>query len=79
MAQYVLGIDFGTDSVRTVVVDAESGVAMKCDLCAGLDEPQCVKYCYTEALKYLPSEKVGISLARAKSQKYLDMVKGEVA
>ena len=25
MAKYVLGLDFGTDSVRTVVVNAESG------------------------------------------------------
>ena len=65
--------------VGAIVVDTESGVAMKCDLCAGLDEPQCVKYCYTEALKYLPSEKVGIALARAKSEKYLDMAKREVA
>ena len=65
--------------VGAIAVDAESGVATKCDLCAGLDEPQCVKYCFTGALQYLPSERVGMALARAKSEKYLDMAKREVA
>ena len=59
--------------VGAVVVDVEKGVAIKCDLCEGLEEPQCVKYCYTEALKYLPAERVGISLARAKSEKFLEV------
>jgi Fe-S-cluster-containing hydrogenase component 2 len=65
--------------VGAIIVDSESGMALKCDLCAGLEEPQCVKYCYTEALKYLSGEKVGQALARAKSEKFLEMAKKEVA
>jgi carbon-monoxide dehydrogenase iron sulfur subunit len=63
--------------VGAIAVCAEKGVSLKCDLCQGLEEPQCVKYCYTEALRYLPDERVGITLARAKSEKYLEMVTQE--
>jgi carbon-monoxide dehydrogenase iron sulfur subunit len=59
--------------VGAIAVNAEKGVSIKCDLCAGQDEPQCVKYCYPEALQYLPDERVGITLARAKSEKYVEM------
>ena len=65
--------------VGAIIVDSESGTALKCDMCTGLEEPQCVEYCYTEALKYLPGEKVGQALARAKSEKFLEMAKKEVA
>ena len=54
-------------------MNAEKGVSIKCDLCSDQDEPQCVKYCYPEALQYLPDERVGITLARAKSEKYVEM------
>lgn len=30
----------------------DKGLAIKCDLCGG--DPQCVKYCWTQALEYLP-------------------------
>ena len=64
--------------VGAIAVNAAKGVALKCDLCADQEEPQCVKYCYTEALQYLPDERVGIALARAKSEKYLEITTGEV-
>ena len=63
--------------VGAISVNPEKGVALKCDLCIDQDEPQCVKYCYSGALQYLPSETVGYSIARTKSQKFLDMVKRE--
>lgn len=63
--------------VGAIAVNAGKGVALKCDHCDGLEEPQCVKYCYTEALQYLPDERVGITLARAKSEKYLEIAKQE--
>ena len=63
--------------VGAIAVNSEKGVSLKCDLCDGLEEPQCVKYCYTEALQYLPDERVGITLARAKSEKYLEMTTQE--
>lgn len=63
--------------VGAIAVNAEKGVSIKCDLCAGLEEPQCVKYCYPEALQYLPDERVGITLARAKSDKYVEMATKE--
>ena len=59
--------------VGAIAVNSEKGIALKCDLCAGLEEPQCVKYCYTEALKYLPDGKVAMTLARAKSEKFLEV------
>ena len=61
--------------VGAIAVNSEKGVAIKCDLCADQEEPQCVKYCFTEALKYLPEERVPISLARSKSKKYLETIK----
>jgi len=64
--------------VGAIAVHPEKGVAIKCDLCMDQEEPQCVKYCYTEALKYLPDESVGTALARAKSEKFLDMARKEV-
>ena len=63
--------------VGAISVNAEKGVALKCNLCADREEPQCVKYCYSGALQFLPSATVGYALARAKSQKFLDMVKRE--
>ena len=63
--------------VGAIAVNSEKGVSLKCDLCIDQDEPQCVKYCYSEALQYVPSEIVGHSIARRKSQKFLDMVKRE--
>ena len=63
--------------VGAIAVNAEKGVSLKCDLCKGLEEPMCVKYCYPEALQYLPDERVGIALARAKSEKYLEMTTKE--
>jgi carbon-monoxide dehydrogenase iron sulfur subunit len=63
--------------VGAIAVDPEKGVAIKCDLCVGLEEPQCVKYCFAEALQYLPAERVGITLARAKSKKFLEVSQKE--
>jgi carbon-monoxide dehydrogenase iron sulfur subunit len=63
--------------VGAISVNPEKGVALKCDLCVDQEEPQCVKYCYSGALQFLPSATVGYALARAKSQKFLDMVKRE--
>jgi len=63
--------------VGAITVNPDEQVAIKCDLCKGLEEPQCVKYCYTEALRYLPGERGGTVLARAKSAKFLEMVTKE--
>ena len=65
--------------VGAITVNPDKQVAIKCDHCTGLEEPQCVKYCYTEALKYLRSERVGTALAWSKSEKFLEMAKREVA
>ncbi len=59
--------------VGAIAVNSEKGVSLKCDLCQNEDEPQCVKHCYAEALKYLDDEKVGAALARSKSKKFLEM------
>ena len=64
--------------VGAIAVNPEKGVALKCDLCVDHEEPPCVTYCFSEALQLLPSDTVGYALARAKSHKFVDMVKREV-
>lgn len=63
--------------VGAITVNPEKHVAIKCDLCAELDEPQCVKYCWMEALECVPGERAGIARARAKSEKFLEMSRRE--
>ena len=55
-----------------ISVDPDKRVSIKCDLCRDLDEPQCVKYCYAEALQYVAVEKTGMVMARAKSEKMME-------
>ena len=64
--------------VGAVSVHPDTQVAMKCDLCDGLDEPKCVKYCWAEALQYVPSERAGVALARAKSEKFMELAGKEM-
>ena len=64
--------------IGAITVNPDKRVAIKCDLCAGLEGPQCVKYCFSGALQYLPAERVGITLARAKSEKFLLMARQEI-
>lgn len=59
--------------VGAITVNPDKHIAIKCDLCAVVGEPQCVKYCYPGALKLLPAERVGIAEARAKAEKFLEM------
>lgn len=61
-----------------ITVNHDKHVALKCDQCAELEEPQCVKYCFSGALQYVPAERVGITLARAKSEKFLLMASKEI-
>ena len=57
--------------VGAIFVVADRGVAVKCDLCRGLDEPQCVKFCFAGALQYVAQDKAGMTLARARSVRML--------
>jgi len=59
--------------VGAITVNSEKGTSIKCDLCKGLDEPQCVKYCCSGALQYIQGEKAGFIVARAKSEKFLEL------
>jgi len=59
--------------VGAITVNPDKHVAIKCDLCAAVGEPQCVKHCFTGALQLLPAERVGIAMARAKTEKFLEM------
>lgn len=61
--------------VGAISVNQEKGVSFKCDLCKDYDEPNCVKYCYTGAIRYMPEEKIAIALSRMKSEKYLENTK----
>jgi carbon-monoxide dehydrogenase iron sulfur subunit len=59
--------------VGAISVNPQKHVAIKCDLCEAIGEPQCVKYCYTQALQLIPAEIVGKAKARAKAEKFLEM------
>ena len=59
--------------VGAITVDPEKHIALKCHQCMHLEEPQCVKYCYPQALQLLPADTVGRVKARARAQKFLDM------
>ena len=59
--------------VGAIAVNSEKGIALKCDLCPDREQPACVEYCYTQALRYLDDAVVGTALARAKSEKFLEM------
>ena len=37
---------------RDLFKEPDSGLPLKCDMCEGEDEPLCVKWCITDALKY---------------------------
>ena len=56
-----------------IILDPDKGIAAKCDLCAGLGEPHCVQFCYAGALKYVEAEKAGMTLARAKLDKFTEL------
>lgn len=59
--------------VGAITVNPDKHVSIKCDLCKDQDEPQCAKFCYAEALKYVAPEKAGAFVARAKSAKMLEL------
>jgi anaerobic carbon-monoxide dehydrogenase iron sulfur subunit len=64
--------------VGAITVNPDKHVALKCNQCAVLGgDPQCVKHCYTGALQLLPAETVGRVKARAKSQKFIEMLRSE--
>lgn len=54
-----------------VSIDPTTNVAFKCDLCGG--DPECVKYCEPEAIKFVPKDKIDISLKRAKSERLSEL------
>lgn len=57
--------------VGGVSVDPVTEVASKCDLCGG--DPECVKYCDAEAIRYVPVSKLDVSLKRARSSKLSEL------
>lgn len=57
--------------VGGVSVDPVTSVASKCDLCGG--DPECVKHCYAEAIRYVPVSKLDVSLKRARSSKLSEL------
>lgn len=65
--------------VGAITVHPEKHVALKCDRCKGMEEPQCVKFCSKRyaALSLVQAEKVGKALARDKAEKFVKMARGE--
>jgi Fe-S-cluster-containing hydrogenase component 2 len=62
-----------------ISIDADTGKPFKCNLCGG--DPQCVKFCETKALQYVPVEATGREKRQALAYKLseLDREAAEVA
>jgi len=58
-----------------IVVDRSTGYAFTCNLCNS--DPVCVKFCPTEALRYINSDEVSMRLKRTRLNKYVDFIKAE--
>ena len=58
--------------IGAISVDLDKGIAVKCDQCDG--DPQCVKYCSSEALRYLDYDKAVDALKRSKAHKILEII-----
>ncbi len=54
-----------------VSIDPATDVAFKCDLCGG--DPECVKYCYPEAIEYVPKDVMDLDMKRKKSQRLSEL------
>jgi len=54
-----------------VSIDPVTNVAFKCELCDG--DPECVKYCYLEAIEYVPKDVMDLDLKRKKSQRLSEL------
>ena len=52
-------------------IDPVTDKAMKCDLCGG--DPECVRHCEPEALRYVPRDVLDLELKRSKSQKVTEL------
>lgn len=54
-----------------ISIDPITEKAAKCNLCGG--DPECVKYCEAEAIKYVPKELLDLSMKRIKSGKMSEL------
>jgi len=54
-----------------VFIDPVTNLAYKCDLCEG--DPECVKHCDLEAIKFLPKDLADLSKKRADSEKLSEL------
>ena len=52
-------------------IDPVTDKAMKCDLCGG--DPECVRHCEPEALRYVTRDVLDLELKRSKSQKITEL------
>lgn len=57
--------------VGGINIDPVTDTAFKCDLCGG--DPECVKVCDPEAIKYVSKDMLDLSLKRAKSEKITEL------
>jgi carbon-monoxide dehydrogenase iron sulfur subunit len=60
-----------TCPIGGISIDPVTDKAVKCDLCGG--DPECVKYCDVEAIRYVPKELLDISMKRTKSVKMSEL------
>ena len=62
----IVGCPFGA-----VRYNKDKGKSFKCELCEG--DPQCVKFCPTAALKFLPKELANIPKINTLAKKYIEL------
>ncbi len=57
-----------------VAFDPDKGKAVKCDLCYGIGEPQCVKWCPKSVLNYIDEERMGSVKRGISTEKLMAML-----
>ncbi len=55
-----------------IFIDPVTNLAYKCDLCDG--DPECVKYCDLEAIKFVPKDLADLSRKRSSSERLSELL-----
>ncbi|MEM2455393.1 MAG: 4Fe-4S dicluster domain-containing protein [Candidatus Bathyarchaeia archaeon] len=61
--------------IGAISVDIEKHVALKCNLCERIGEPQCVKYCFDEAIKLVPADRASRAIAISRAERFREIIR----
>lgn len=61
--------------IGAISVDPEKRIALKCDLCEKAGAPQCVKYCFDNAISLVPADRVSRVIAVSRVERFREIVR----